>query len=651
MNELITLNLIKDEITGMQITSLTVIGGKKPQVKLSSRMVAIKGKPTNSEGCSDTYDIQSTTFKLIENLIKNNLNDIKKLKRSCYDDTSTRFINYRIDYKGKIYLGSNYPIFFNKEEDTIDHLPSMLYASINDILQRNEAIEVFPLGYYNYQKQIAEADFNEAFKYFYGRYMTSKEDKDGYIHTTCPICRSKDKTFEFDTVNNTYKCSRCGSYGNIRSFIRDCHHIDSYKTSYVNRDIDRFLPLKAVRPIPTKEEFDELILKSINTSSHLIKGTHYFDEEYAHALGKYLGYEGEKLMNEFVDLGQGRTKICSVASSARLGALYFAKREFSYPKPAGEFEKCLPIKRVMGIPPHMDYYSVDTNTHFECKCHEILDDHSCNKLKIKYKKILEPMFWNPKFVTYDKDYIYPTLRSLGMIRTDLLDKLHLKLDDSIYCLHFNVKQLLTHLMGLLSNENSVTDKLQYVFFTPSIDFMHGPESYKVRALYDILKAEIELIMDSYPVRYALKHGVVVLQPIFVDVSTIYDHALALTLDEDNCHNQPEFEKLFHKYVELGYVPSTSDIIHNDKVDPNFAFRLQYNLLLYRSKEYKFRLAFPIVNKPEDIITSNRVHKHTDIVQQSFSDYYQVCDPIAKEVYEKFLELRENKEAYETKGIK
>ncbi|MCQ2796532.1 MAG: hypothetical protein MJ213_04480 [Bacilli bacterium] len=393
-----------------------------------------------------------------------------------------------------------------------------------------------------------------------------------------------------------------------------------------------------------KQEFDEEVSKSINTSSQLIKGTHYFDEEYAHALGKYLGDNGEKLMNEFVDLGQGRTKICSVASSARLCALYFANGRVSDPTPNGEFEKCFPIKGVVGIPPHLDYYSADTNTCYECKCHEILDDHSSDKLKIKYKKAVTPLFMNKDF-KYDNEFIYPTLEDLGMDDKELLSKLELKPTDSIYCLHFNVKQLLTHLMGLLSS-NPVNIKLQYVFFYP----VCGHTTWG-RSLYETLENEIKLIMKSYTLYCAANHGVIFLDPVYVEVGSIHDYALDLTRDEDRCHDTPQFLELFNKYSRRDDIPSLYEITHDNKVDYNFATRLTYNLLLYRSKNYKFDLAFPIIYKPEDMLTDSKVHNHTDIVQQSFCDYYQVCDPIAKEAYEKFLELRENKEALEVKGIK
>ena len=161
----------------------------------------------------------------------------------------------------------------------------------------------------------------------------------------------------------------------------------------------------------------------------------------------------------------------SIASSSRLCFLHFMEKEV-------EYEHLLPIKGRTKA--HYDAYCAASATYYECKCHEIFDDHSGSKLKcIPYKEIFEKMGY--PCLSESDGFLTPTFEELG------IDALKGK---SIYSLRFDFKQLLTHISGLFQNGKNGT--IHYMIFTPQ-DTSSDPD---IHAVLRELCEEIRIICGS-----------------------------------------------------------------------------------------------------------------------------------------------------------
>ena len=104
------------------------------------------------------------------------------------------------------------------------------------------------------------------------------------------------------------------------------------------------------------------------------------------------------------------------------------------------FEKQLPVFDDSSIPPHMDAYAKTNKREyfFECKCHEMFDVHTL-KLSKKY-------FGTDKDLVVDHiPQQYLTIEG-GMIA---IDPSAFGVENTV----FDIKQLLTHLMGIVCNKS------------------------------------------------------------------------------------------------------------------------------------------------------------------------------------------------------
>lgn len=256
-----------------------------------------------------------------------------------------------------------------------------------------------------------------------------------------------------------------------------------------------------------KTNFDKLILKSVQESNHIIPNKVYYDNAYSESLKKELNKRKclEKFgAREFTKSRTGLIKICSIASSSRLCFLYFANKNVS-------FEKELLIGVNSRTKAHLDAYD-NKNTYYECKCHEIFDNHNTKKnhLRLSYKKLIKECF-NISYPDNNDEYLMLKLSDFGIQK-----------DTSIYYLEFDMKQFLCHLMGLANNGGG---KLQYVFFTPSVKEIELNALCK--EVYSTLHNEIDEIWNCSVIKNMCnKYNITLLKPMEVPVSDIDDFVLS-----------------------------------------------------------------------------------------------------------------------------
>ena len=154
------------------------------------------------------------------------------------------------------------------------------------------------------------------------------------------------------------------------------------------------------------------------------------------------------------------------------------------------------------------------DTYYECKCQEVIKGEK-KKLSKAYKE--SPLFKEFGInvsVPKDKDYLEFCLKDMG------IDS-----NKKYYELHFNVKQLICHLMAIAHKRKEEKVKealtLQYVIFRPA-EF----EKYdELRDLYKKLDEEWKALWASPNIQGFIRaenHNILLPDPDFIDVSTIQD---------------------------------------------------------------------------------------------------------------------------------
>ena len=158
------------------------------------------------------------------------------------------------------------------------------------------------------------------------------------------------------------------------------------------------------------------------------------------------------------------------------------------------FEKQLPILNDDSIPPHMDAYAKTTKREyfFECKCHEMFDAHS-----IKLSK---------KYFGTDKDLV-----------VDYIPRQYLKEDGEMIDINpsifgvtetvFDIKQLLTHLMGITCNKTKKECDLIYYYSFP---MEKDIEDERIKEVINKTKEDSIKIFESEIIKkYCIKHGITI----------------------------------------------------------------------------------------------------------------------------------------------
>jgi len=197
---------------------------------------------------------------------------------------------------------------------------------------------------------------------------------------------------------------------------------------------------------------------------------------------------------------QGRPpKFASIASSSRF--CFLSLEMFSdtkegegadfFARPGGhietmEFEKRLPVTHVRGKEPSMDAYAFDGEREyfFECKCHEMFDGHSLELSKQYFKTGLDLVANHiPDEFLKEKDgKLFFDPRAFGD-------------GDTL----FDVKQLLTHLMGIVCNRKTRECDLIYFYCLPKKEDIKDERLNEVieKAIGDAIKTFESPIIKDY----------------------------------------------------------------------------------------------------------------------------------------------------------
>ena len=156
------------------------------------------------------------------------------------------------------------------------------------------------------------------------------------------------------------------------------------------------------------------------------------------------------------------------------------------------FEKQLPVLDDSSIPPHMDAYAKTTKREyfFECKCHEMFDIHS--------------LILSKKYFGTGRDLV-----------VDYIPKQYLKEDGGMIAIDpsafgvkdtvFDIKQLLTHLMGIACNKIRKECDLIYFYSFP---MEQDIENKRLIEVIDKVKNDAIKIFESKIImNYCLKHNI------------------------------------------------------------------------------------------------------------------------------------------------
>ena len=229
-----------------------------------------------------------------------------------------------------------------------------------------------------------------------------------------------------------------------------------------------------------KEQYDRLIAESLPaaTRTFLPEGKVYLNEKYRDFLWKALDKNGNagKMIKEFVR-NNGRTKICSVASSARLGFLYMEGREEPY-----ELEKILHA----GVcHPNYDAFCEKEDQFYEFKCHEFCTSHP-----FVFSGSYQDLFTERFGKRYE--IIESEGKPAGIIMPEETD-FHIR--RTTY--YFDLKQLLCHIFGLLQycEESGRKPSLKYVIFVPNEPWPDDTDS-GLRKWKEDLKTELREIFSG-----------------------------------------------------------------------------------------------------------------------------------------------------------
>ena len=220
----------------------------------------------------------------------------------------------------------------------------------------------------------------------------------------------------------------------------------------------------------------------------------YFTEDFEKTILRELSEVVDRYKN--VRGSELNSKFYCVASSSRLAVASFLKKQdgkITYISSfRGEeledfsFEKILKIKKIGRTSPQMDvWFETSTKVFFyEVKCHEIFDSH---------KKILLSKSYNQ----YDVFKEIAEKYGLPLDREVIKDGYrYFSFDWSDFDLkcnthHFDLKQFICHLMGIISSNTKPGKKKQFVYL------FYKNDSDEFSNIYEQLEMEIKQIKDSF----------------------------------------------------------------------------------------------------------------------------------------------------------
>ena len=255
-----------------------------------------------------------------------------------------------------------------------------------------------------------------------------------------------------------------------------------------------------------KEIFFIALINSIKYKDHL----KYIDNTKAYYDDSYLAIMREELKDiDSKELGgadnpQKKVKICSLASSGRLCFLDFRDKK-------KDIEKAM--KTGVGSST-AKFDVVDGNIYYECKCQEIVNGER--------KRLKKSYMYSPLFTDFKIDLSEERNVRNGELEFTLQD---LGIDDCrmYYELHFNVKQLLCHLMAIAYGNKGKKATLQYIIYTPACAEIK--KSQALTELYANLKEEIDEIWNCQKIKDFCdrnNHNISLPKPRFREINTIKD---------------------------------------------------------------------------------------------------------------------------------
>lgn len=256
-----------------------------------------------------------------------------------------------------------------------------------------------------------------------------------------------------------------------------------------------------------RSEFDAAIRESLEYTGHLNKNRpdgKYYEDAYAQPIRDY--FESKKRKSYELNYSEKYkcTPICALASSGRLCYLHFRYKE------GAEFETALSNGICASRPTYMD--AVIGDTYYECKCQEILyKSHSPLRRSYLESELFKK--FEVKNYTINNENLVFDVRKLNI---------KMKGDNDYARLHFDLKQLICHLIAIANNNNNTQKVLQYVFFKPNREVI---KKYpRVEKLYEELDAEIKAICasDTAISKFAEKHYINIAEPVFIELKDVKD---------------------------------------------------------------------------------------------------------------------------------
>ncbi len=282
-----------------------------------------------------------------------------------------------------------------------------------------------------------------------------------------------------------------------------------------------------------KEKFDFYIKQSFIDGNPYLPGLYIdtnssenfgfyvnrYERFYDRYLSKGLGIEKKlsSVISSKYDEGKGNEfktgKYYSVASSSRFATACFSKKDKNelislveeieiegvWKKCKIELEKGLEVLSKKGdviSKPQMDVV-IDTedDVYFiEVKCHEIFDDHKTIKLRWEYNKSEEFKSFlhdSPPISKIEKVEKKKKVPYIGINNSFLTPQ---NFGCNLKTNHFDLKQFLCHLMGILSNQESKGKRIHfYYLFYENEEYLKNMES----KIYDDLKKEMDLVFKHF----------------------------------------------------------------------------------------------------------------------------------------------------------
>ena len=267
-------------------------------------------------------------------------------------------------------------------------------------------------------------------------------------------------------------------------------------------------------------DFQKALEESIEYKGHLEEGhSNYYSAAYAEPIKAYFA---QKNVLSYETAYNARFKcvpICAFASSARLCYLHFRSlEEQGEPLFEALLDNDIPCN---SVPTHMDV--IHNNVYYECKCQEIL---STSKSPFSVSYLRSPLFQElgiQETKSVRKEVEQHGKVSISYILEFPLSQLGISYnDDPDYAnLHFDLKQLISHLLAIANTKGNEEATLAYVFYTPKPSSIEAYES--VKELYETLNKEWDAIFAEGTAihRFIHNHNIKVLRE-YVDISTIRD---------------------------------------------------------------------------------------------------------------------------------